>query len=1618
VPQGAGYLGSFTLGALADSTGGVDGSIPWTFSVADGALDFLAAGQILVQSYAVTIGDFHNGPATQIVTVTLTGTNDPTVILAAATTSSGSITEQAGATGSTVTDIATGSIAFTDADLTDTHRVVNVVPQGAGYLGSFTLGTLADSTGGVTGSIPWTFSVVDGALDFLATGQTLVQSYAVTIGDFHNGPATQIVTVTLTGTNDPTVIVAASTTANGSIAEQAGVTGSTTTDLASGSIAFTDADLTDTHRVVSVVPQGAAYLGSFTLGTLADSTGGVTGSIPWTFSVADGALDFLAAGQTLVQKYAVTIGDFHNGPATQIVTVTLTGTNDPTVILAAATTANGAITEQAGVTGSTVTDLATGTIAFTDADLTDAHRVVSVVPQGTGYLGSFTLGTLTDSTGGVTGSIPWTFSVVDGALDFLVAGQTLVQSYAVTIGDFHSGAATQIVTVTLTGTNDAPVIAGVSVSSVTEDVAVSAGNLVSSGILTIADLDLGESGFVTQAGTPGSSGLGTFTLNTAGHWTYAASNAQAAIQQLAAGQSVTDSFTATSLDGTGSQLVTVTLRGTNDPVVMTSTPTQASGSITEQAGTTASLALDTARGTIAFTDADLTDIHTVVSIVPHSANYLGRFTLGALSDSTGGVTGSVPWSFSVVDGALDFLPAGWTLVQSYDVTLGDWHGLASRAVQTVTVTLTGTNDLPVIGGVSSGAVTEDVAVNASGNLVTSGALTIADADLGQSGFVAQVGTAGSSGLGTFTLDAAGHWSYAASESQAAIQQLAAGQSVTDSFTAVSLDGTKSQLVTVTIHGTNDPVVMTSTAAQASGSITEQAGVTGSLALDTASGTVAFTDADLTDTHRVVSVLPQGSGYLGSFTLGAMSDSTGGVAGSIPWTFSVVDGALDFLAAGQTLVQSYAVTVGDFHNAPATQIVTVTLIGTNDAPVITSTIAAGVNEIGPPVTLTASFTDPDTRDSHIFAVDTTGTVGLVTNNQDGTFSYDPNGQFSRLAHGQTASDSFTYTVDDGHGGTASATATVTIFGPNSAPVAQAIAGNVNEDGPALALTASFSDADASDSHGFTVDTTGTVGLVTNNNDGTFSYDSNGKFASLAQGETATDSFHYTVDDGNGGSATQTATVTIIGENDAPVTQDIAGSANEHGPAITLTAEFSDPNASDTHTVTVDQSGTLGLVTEHVLAGEVTFSYDPNGQFASLAQGETATDSFTYTITDNHGLIATATATVTIIGQNDAPVANPDTLIAAAGTTTGDLSATLLANDTDVDTAHSALIITAVDTADTLGTVSLDPATHAVTYTAPETGGPDSFRYTISDGQGGTSTSTVTVNPDHLVTDNWLVSEGQTATFSADAVLTNDSAFDGGALTLVAVSGAHVSLNAGVITYRAPASDPSGLGDSFTYTTSDSLGRLATGTVNIALWDGSTTPVLGDPSIGSDANQAEWLIAAPATGPLTMTGTAAADHLTGGNGHAPGVNGGDTIIGGGGGDTLTGGLAFDHFVYNYGGPSAPNSDSHIGAMDTITDFAHLQGPLFQEVMELDGFGFSAAATASITAVTVATADHFTADDKGGYFNDGNVVHVEQAADGSAQVYVDANKSGGFEAASDLVIHLDHLAQGLVRSDFQFH
>jgi VCBS repeat-containing protein len=117
--------------------------------------------------------------------------------------------------------------------------------------------------------------------------------------------------------------------------------------------------------------------------------------------------------------------------------------------------------------------------------------------------------------------------------------------------------------------------------------------------------------------------------------------------------------------------------------------------------------------------------------------------------------------------------------------------------------VTNVNNAPVIGGVNAAAVTEDIDPDTDGQLEVSGALTIADPDAGESSF--QAGTVAGT-YGSLTIDAAGDWSYAADNSQAAIQQLDAGESVTDMLTVTTADGT-THTITITINGAEDTPVI-------------------------------------------------------------------------------------------------------------------------------------------------------------------------------------------------------------------------------------------------------------------------------------------------------------------------------------------------------------------------------------------------------------------------------------------------------------------------------------------------------------------------------------------------------------------------------------------------------------------------------------------------------------------------------------------------------------------------------------------------------------------------------------------------------------------------------------------
>ncbi|MHC8509070.1 MAG: Ig-like domain-containing protein [Rhodospirillales bacterium] len=75
--------------------------------------------------------------------------------------------------------------------------------------------------------------------------------------------------------------------------------------------------------------------------------------------------------------------------------------------------------------------------------------------------------------------------------------------------------------------------------------------------------------------------------------------------------------------------------------------------------------------------------------------------------------------------------------------------------------------------------------------------------------------------------------------------------------------------------------------------------------------------------------------------------------------------------------------------------------------------------------------------------------------------------------------------------------------------------------------------------------GAEGTVSVNGDGTLSYNPGAGFQSLGVGETAQVRIEYTIDDGNGGTDTAVATVTVTGTNDGPVASDDTASATEDG-----------------------------------------------------------------------------------------------------------------------------------------------------------------------------------------------------------------------------------------------------------------------------------------------------------------------------------------------------------------------------------------------------------------------------------------------------------------------------------------
>ncbi|WP_225670818.1 VCBS domain-containing protein [Bradyrhizobium hereditatis] len=490
----------------------------------------------------------------------------------------------------------------------------------------------------------------------------------------------------------------------------------------------------------------------------------------YTFVPDNNAINALTEPTTTDFKVTVSDGTLS---ADQTFTIAINGSNDAAIISG---DTNGTAIEASSLANVALATLsATGTL--TSADVDDAPNTFTTVDTPTASAQGF--GTFTMTAAGI-----WTYTVNDSnsAVQALNVGDKLTDSFTVTTID----GTPQVVTVTIKGTNDAAVISGATTGSVTEDGGTNCDPPIATGTLTATDVDNASGFTAVNCPTASDAGYGTFTMTADGVWTYTLDDSNCAVQALNVGDTLTDTFKVTAVDGT-EQLVTVTINGTNDAAIIGGTK---QGSVIEAGGVANSVSCKpTATGTLTDTDVDNAPntFRAIDSPKPSDGGY-GTFTM-----TTDGV-----WTYTLdnTNCTVQALNVCDTLTDCFTVTTID------GTPQVVTITINGANDAAVICGATTGSVTEAGACT-DGTPIATGTLTDTDVDNTPNTFTAvSCPTVSDGGYGSFTMTKDGVWTYELDNTNCDVQALNDCDTLTDCFTVATIDGT-AQVVTITINGTND-----------------------------------------------------------------------------------------------------------------------------------------------------------------------------------------------------------------------------------------------------------------------------------------------------------------------------------------------------------------------------------------------------------------------------------------------------------------------------------------------------------------------------------------------------------------------------------------------------------------------------------------------------------------------------------------------------------------------------------------------------------------------------------------------------------------------------------------------
>ncbi|MCL4264506.1 MAG: tandem-95 repeat protein [Anaerolineae bacterium] len=976
-----------------------------------------------------------------------------------------------------------------------------------------------------------------------------------------------------------------------------------------------------------------------------------------------------AANYHGTDSFTYTASDGQGSSDTAVVTITITPVNDPPV----------AVDDDATTDEDTAVTIP---VLANDSDVDGDNLSVSSLTQpghGTAVL---------NPDGAITYTPDPDFNSGDSANG--------TDEFSYTLSDGNGAVDTATVTITVLPVNDPPT-AGDDTGTTNEDTAVTIPVLAND-----SDVE-GDPLTVTDVGTPTQ---GTAVRNGDGSVTY---TPDAHIYG-------TDSFTYTVSDGAGGlsvAAVTITIIPVNDPPL----------AVHDAATTTE-------------------DTAVTIDVLANDSDPDGdSLTVTAVTSPTNGALTILP------DGRITYTPAAhFHGSDSFTYTISDG---SAQATASVTITVNEVNDPPLAADdailtAEETAVTIDVLANDSdpdGDPLTVSSVT-----------APTHGTAVINGDHTVTYTPA------------------AGFNGVDSFSYTISDGrggSDTAVVTITVSAEND-------------------------------NPVAVDDAVTTDedTAVTIDVLANDDDEDGDpLTISSLTQPTQGTAVLDP------DDTITYTPHAHSHgSDSFTYTLSDGQGGSDTATVTITVNPVNDMPVAVNDTATTNEDTAVTIAVLANDSDMDGDTLTVTAI-TTPTQGTAVINPGGSVTYSP-------AADSTGSDSFTYTISDGHGGSATATVTLTIVPVNDTPLAADDTAATNEDtAVTIDVLANDSDVDG-DSLTITAVSSPAQGTAVLNPDQTITYTPH-------QDSHGADSFSYTVSDGNGDTATAQVTVAVNPVNDPPTAgDDTATTAEDTAVTIPVLVNDSDVDG-DLLTVTSVTAPLSGTVT---INPDSSLTYLPAANFNGV-------DGFSYTISDGHNAMATAIVTITVTAVNDAPVAADDAAVTNVNTA---VTIAVLTNDLDVD--GDTLEVTAV-TSPANGTAVSHPD-GTVTYT-PDPGftGADSFNYTISDGNRGTDSASVTItvvgsNSNPNAVDDTVITDEDTVT-TID-VLANDSDADGDPLTVSSVTpAAHGTLFINPdntirytpdLNYRGP--------DSFSYTISDGRGGSDTAVVTILVKNVNDPPVAVD------------------------------------------------------------------------------------------------------------------------------------------------------------------------------------------------